>query len=184
MHFARRAQPSAIIETDHRSNPPRIASRTHQPNPQAGFGAYVMEEARLVAILGDDQIHAPVVVIITQRGTPLLAIDLDSALLARHRLQTPVTVAPQPQAPARIATRGLGLGGKKVLAEEYVFEPIAIEIANARGEGRSKLSFTRKGNSDKTIAAVQEPIESSVVASRLCAAFRASPSTSGIVAWL
>ena len=96
MHFTGWAKPTAIIETDHRSNPARIARRTNQPHPQATLGANVVEQARLVAILGDHQIHAPVMVIITQRGASLLAINLDSALLARHRLQTPAAVAAKP----------------------------------------------------------------------------------------
>ena len=74
----------------------------------------------------------------------------------RMQATTPMAVAVQPQAPASIATRGLGLGGIKVLAQKHVFRPVPIVIANAHGKGRGKLGFTREGDSDYSIAAVEE----------------------------
>src|SRR2546422_1904749 len=106
----------------------RIAGRPFESHAQPRFRALVVKQPGRSVVLGHDQIDSSIGVIITKRGASLLAIDLNSAFLARHSLKIPAAIASQPQTPARVVSGSFHLHAKEVLAQENVFTPIAVII--------------------------------------------------------
>lgn len=118
MNFARRTPASAAFKPYHRPERVWIIRPTFKPHTQSGFPARVPEQARLGAVLRDNEIYPAIMIEITQSGAPLFAINLNAALLRGHRLEMALSIPLQKQAAAGIISRRFGLSLEKVLCEE------------------------------------------------------------------
>src|SRR5205823_1517704 len=99
MNFSGRPHFFATNQSHDGPHPGWVSSRTAQSHAQSWPSAQVLIELGFRPVLRHHQVEPPIPIIITNRRAPLLAIDLDSTLLARDRLQAASTVPPQPQSP-------------------------------------------------------------------------------------
>ena len=156
MDLASWSDPAITLQSDHRPDGVAVAWGAHQPDAQAGFGAGVSVEPGLSAVLRDHDVGAPVVIEITQRQPALLAIHAQTALLAGHRRETPVTLSQQEQAASGILSRRVGLGAEKVLGQHEIFAAVAIQVGRAHPESRSHLRLDRERPGEESLALVEE----------------------------
>src|SRR5205823_5787170 len=98
----------------------------------------------------------PVAVVIRRRAAALFTVNLDSAAGSIDCIEMTVACAQQKQAASGIATGGLRLDIKKILAEKNILAPIAIKIGNVDAKGRRKLSLRRQRDWVEMIAAIEK----------------------------
>src|SRR5437762_7364149 len=113
MDLARRSPAAGELQSQDSTHGVGIARRAGQPHAQAWPGAGVAEELRGGAVLCDDQVRAPVVVEVRDRGAALFTVNPDAAGLARHRNESALAVTEQQQSPAGVETGILHTKGEK-----------------------------------------------------------------------
>ena len=141
MNFPSGTQAFAKLEAQGGSDARRVTVRSLQSNAQSRFGRHVSEEPSLRAILGHDQIHAPVFVEVTQRRAALLPVNFDARFLARERAQFAGAVSTQPETPSGVESWHLRTGREKVLAQKNVLVTIPIRVRDVHREHRRDLSL-------------------------------------------
>src|SRR6266404_3187869 len=89
-------------QSELRTDTVRVARQPIQTHAEARFGSNIVKELRLRSILGHNQVHPAVLIVVAQGGATLLTIHPDTTLLSGHRGEVPLAIAPQPKSPARI----------------------------------------------------------------------------------
>src|SRR4051812_20220745 len=108
------------------------------------------------AVFGHGQIDTAIVIVISQRAAPLLAINHHAAFPAGDCRETAAAVAAQPESAPGIAAGRFGIRGKEVLTQENVLVTVAVKISDRDAKGWSELGVCGKGPCFEMISPVQE----------------------------
>src|SRR5215831_11654288 len=131
-------------ESQSRSHSRLIPDSAAQPDAETGLAGGVAEEPGGGVVLRHDEIRASVLIEIGNGGATLLAVHLNSRLLAWHDTKLSGAIAEQQQPAPGIQAWHFALGIEEVLAEEHVFMAIPIKVGHDDRERRPKLRFARQ----------------------------------------
>src|SRR2546425_621202 len=135
---------ASVKHTHLRAHRIRISGGPIKHDAQPAPGALIQIQFGGRVVLGNSQVHATVVVKVGQSRASLFPVDFDASDACVGRDKSPVALAAQPQAAPAIIARKVRHGPKEVLAEEQVFDSIAIEIADVDGKDWGQLCLARQ----------------------------------------
>ena len=108
----------------------RIAGRAMQHDTKAAAGALIQIQFGRSVVLGNSQVHAPVVVEVRKSRASLFSVNFHAANAVVHRRESPVPASTKPQTPPAVFAGKVRCGSKKVLAQEQVLDSVPVEIAD------------------------------------------------------
>src|SRR5258705_95171 len=94
-----------------------------------------MVEFSCGAVLRNCNVHASVAIIVANRRASLFAVDRNATFRTGKGTKLARSSAEQAKATPGIVAGGLACAGEKILAQEEVFIPIAIQVCGTNSKG-------------------------------------------------
>src|ERR1051325_6217806 len=108
----------------------RISGQTAQDDPESPPGALIRIKLGGRVVLRDSQVHAAVMIEVSQRGAPLFSINFHARDARIHRGESPLPTPAEPQTASAVVAGKVRSSSKKVLAEKQIFHSVPVEIAD------------------------------------------------------